>query len=647
VITLLRPSRESESLLTAQAFESLFTRHLGPQFAVRRPPLEAWCDAVLGPHDAPAAPAEAARRFAGETRGVDFLCPNWELIPFAPLLMAARNRAAAPVRLLFISHASASYGLEWALLAPLMAPGDRIVAPSHSARRAILLLAPALEPHIRVIHHPMEPLPAVAPEAGAGDRLVSLGRINALKLLHRQIDAMAVLRDRGRRLPTLEMAGSLDDSPWPSGEHPYVRALRARITRHGLDGRVRLVGPLKGDAARGRFLSGARMMLNLSVTVEESFPKAPVEALGVGVPVLATAWDGLHESVGPGGELLPMHLGGAGAGLPDVTAEQVADGIERLLDAPPSPELCRAHADTFRPSVSVPMYREVLQQAIAEAAPSFAVPDLPHAALPAATGGVLGVSAPLTAFSWREMFALYEASCHRARGTWRTGLTLPVNGDFLRTLLGASVEIPVSRLYAGLPLLEPTPPRAHGVDDAAPAGDDFFARLARAAALPGLVPGRLLSLATVAQARRTELLRAPLAALEEDGADVSAPLAEAELQEGDCQSAFLRAAAALRAHPAGENEELRVRQLARIARQWSRPELAIPFLAEWLGRFPDSQESGPVWLELSLTCHRAGGMHDDRAREAWTTARALLGDIPPVAKLGAMIQARTAGEVLA
>jgi glycosyltransferase involved in cell wall biosynthesis len=646
VITLLRPSRESESLLTAQAFESLFTRHLGAEFAVRRPPLEAWCDAVLGPHDAPVPPDEAARRFADETRGVDFLCPNWELIPFAPLLMAARNRAAAPVRLLFISHASASYGLEWALLAPLLAPGDRIVAPSHSARRAILLLAPALEPHVRVIHHPMEPLPSAAPEPGAGERLVSLGRINALKLLHRQIDAMAVLKARGRRLPVLEMAGALDDAPWPSGEHPYVRALRARITRHGLEGRVRLVGPLKGDAARGRFLSGARMMLNLSVTIEESFPKAPVEALGVGLPVLATAWDGLHESVGPGGELLPLHLVGAGAGIPDVSAEEVADGIERLLEVPPPPELCRAHADSFRPEVSVPLYRAVLQQALAEAAPGFAVPDLPGPALPAAAGGVLGVSAPLTAFSWTEAFELYAASCHRARGTWRTGLTVPAHGDFLRTLLDASLYAPVSRLYAGLPALEPAPARS-GPVDGAESGGDFFARLARAAALRGLAPGRLVCLATVAQVRRTELLRAPLAALERDGADVSGPLAEAEMQEGDCQSAFLRAAAALRAQPAGENEELRVRQAGRIARQWGRPELAIPFLAEWLERFPDSQESGPVWLELSLTCHRAGCMHDDRAREAWQRAHTLLGDIPAVAKLGAMIGARTAGEVLA
>ncbi|HET6764174.1 MAG TPA: hypothetical protein VFH27_10900, partial [Longimicrobiaceae bacterium] len=114
MITLLRPSRESELLLTAEAFESLFRKHLGTAFDVRRVPLEGWCDAVLGPHDAPFAPDEAARRLAEETRGIHFLCPNYELIPFAPLLLAARNRAAAPVRLLFISHASGAYGLEWA-----------------------------------------------------------------------------------------------------------------------------------------------------------------------------------------------------------------------------------------------------------------------------------------------------------------------------------------------------------------------------------------------------------------------------------------------------------------------------------------------------------------------------------------------------
>jgi glycosyltransferase involved in cell wall biosynthesis len=649
VITLLRPSRESELLLTAEAFESLFRKHLGTAFGVRRPPLEAWCDAVLGPPDAPFPPDERGRRLAGETRGAHFLCPNYELIPFAPLLLEARNRARAPVRLLFISHASGSYGLEWALLAPLLAPGDRIVAPSHSARRAIELLCPALSPFIRVIHHPMEPLPVPAGTAERGDRVVSLGRIQAQKLLHRQIDAMAILRGRGRPLPTMEMAGALEDGGWTGGEHPYVRGLRERIRRHGLERHVRLVGAVRGDRARGEFLAGARMMVNLSVTVEESFPKAPVEALGVGVPVLATAWDGLHESVGPGGELLPLHLGGVGAGLVDVSAEAVADGMERLLDAPPPPALCRAHADRYRPEVSVPLYRAVLEEALAEAGPGFPVPDAPPADLPAAAGGVLANSAPLTAFSWRELFELYAASCTRVRTSWRTGSLAPTAGDFVRTLLADAVTPPLSRLYAGLPPLTPPSSTDKAVDEepAAVPASDFFGRLALAARLPGLAPGRMVCLATVAQAKRADLLAGPLARLEADGADTTMLRAEAEAQAGDFQAAFLRVSAALRAAPAGENEELRIRQAARIARQWGRPELAIPFLAEWLERFPDSQESGPVWLELSLNRHRAGGAHAADAAAALERARTLLGDIPAVGKMAGMISRGAAAEVLA
>ncbi len=95
-----------------------------------------------------------------------------------------------------------------------------------------------------------------------------------------------------------------------------------------------------------------RFCVNLSVTIEESFGKAPIEALGSGIPVLATRWDGLPETVGECGVLLPSSARpGVSA---DIAAESVADGLQRLLDGPPSAAACRRQAGRFAPSACCP-----------------------------------------------------------------------------------------------------------------------------------------------------------------------------------------------------------------------------------------------------------------------------------------------------
>src|SRR5262249_53961869 len=159
-----------------------------------------------------------------------------------------------------------------------------IIAPSESARRTIAYLCPEVGAFVRTIQHPMAPLGRTM-TATRRPRLATLGRIHAQKLTHRLIEAMVHLRTRGTKAPRLEIGGPLDDGGW-HGPHPYTRMLREKVRRLQLEERVTFVGPVRGDAAKSAFLSTANAVVNLSVTIEESFPKTPVESLGVGVPVV-------------------------------------------------------------------------------------------------------------------------------------------------------------------------------------------------------------------------------------------------------------------------------------------------------------------------------------------------------------------------
>jgi glycosyltransferase involved in cell wall biosynthesis len=437
-ITILRIARPT-GFLTADVFESLFDRQFGSAFTVRRAAPTEWCDAILGPIDAPHRFDQAATRFADATREIDFFCPGFEAIPLAPYFVALRNHSRSRARLLFIAHAAAAYSAEWALLHPLLAPGDLIVAPSHSGARAIDALCPSLSAHTVVIHHPMAPLDV--DQRSPRDRIVTLSRLQPNKLVHRQIDAMAtVRRRRGRATPIMEIAGAESTS--------YTRTLEARIGRLGLADHVRLVGAVRGDAAKSQFLGRARLLINLSVTIEESFPKTPVEALGTGIPVVATAWDGLHETVGSCGALVPVTLGAAGGDYPDGSADAIADGIEQQLDDPPPPDRCRAHAAQFAPEISVPRYRATLAASLDQRARP---PELPAPGIPAAPATGLLRESAAAHYGWTEMFALYADSCAAIRAGWVDRAVDPPPGLALRASIQASVEKPLVRLYAGLP----------------------------------------------------------------------------------------------------------------------------------------------------------------------------------------------------
>ncbi|KAB8169722.1 glycosyltransferase [Streptomyces sp. 3MP-14] len=157
------------------------------------------------------------------------------------------------------------------------------------------------------------PLPEVSPATGTTRTVVAAGRLVATKRYDRLINAFAQLADE---FPdwTLRIYGRGPERP----------ALRARIARHGLADRARLMGavaPIETEWAKGAVAA---------VTSQwESFGLTIVEAMACGVPVLSTDCPhGPAELIthGRDGYLVP-----AGGDPDDDAVPGIAAGLRTLM----------------------------------------------------------------------------------------------------------------------------------------------------------------------------------------------------------------------------------------------------------------------------------------------------------------------------
>lgn len=623
-------------------------RELGAVLDVRTQALESWWQAVLGPPGTPLERTAAAQRLAVAVADADFVAPSFDGTLLTPLFVALRNEARLRARLLLVAHSPAVCPLEWALLGPLLADGDLLVAPSHQARAVVMALNPALAKHIVVVPHPLAPLDTGGNTAPSADttaaRVVSLGRIHPAKLLHRQIDALDEVRRRGLTPPLMEIAGAAEDD----ASRAYLRSLEQRVERLALRDRVRFVGVLRGHSAKRAFLENARALVNLSVTIEESFGKAPLEALGLGIPVIATRWNGLPETVGAGGVLVPVEHRRQGAAA-DVAPAEVAAALIEVLTAPPDGASCRAAAARCAPGVSVPRYLAALESAQARTR----LDDFPSARRPtdpaAPEWGLLARTAPLDTLSWGEAFAAYLACCDDMRHEWhRPGQapepTLPEAR--LRGLLLSGLRWPIERLMATASDVQDAPAgRLPCASDGSPRR--YVERLAQASQGTGWPSTRLACLSELGALGEAHALGAGIARLEAEGCDAQGLhviKAEAAVAVQDFDSALRAASDGLDAHDDGEIAAFRLRQLARLARRAQVPERALAPLRAWLTHFPDMPDSGGVWLEYAFSALRAGQL--DEAGRAQRAALALLGAAGPVLKLGTMVASAQAAAAL-
>ena len=188
-------------------------------------------------------------------------------------------------------------------------------------RRTLASIAPRARVH-RMYHgvdqaqfHP-RPRPGV----DAPPLILSVGRLREKKGLDTLIDACRVLRDRGQAF-RCEIVGYGE-------EHDR---LRARIARQGLTGAVCLVGKLPREQVIESYARAAVYVQPSRIAADgdrDGIPNVLLEAMAMGLPVVASGVSGIPELVGDGHNGLLVK--------PDDPLA-LANAITRLLH---EPQLC-------------------------------------------------------------------------------------------------------------------------------------------------------------------------------------------------------------------------------------------------------------------------------------------------------------------
>jgi hypothetical protein len=101
-------------------------------------------------------------------------------------------------------------------------------------------------------------------------------------------------------------------------------------------------------------------------------------------------------------------------------------------------------------------------------------------------------------------------------------------------------------------------------------------------------------------------------------------------QAGEYQRAFQMAVELEAGSLSSELGARQVRQLAAVCREWRLPGLALPWLQDWLERYPDAPDAGLVWFDLATNAAAIGVELRPQARRALEWARRLLGEALPL-----------------
>ena len=217
--------------------------------------------------------------------------------------------------------------------------GDHTAQARVAARRVDLFFAhgPAVSAwaaglglggRLREGRSPVEGLSARPWPGLAWPRLTFTGRFRADKAPDVLVEALALL-----------------DVPPPAylvGDGPMRQALVRLIRARGLQTVVRLPG---WSYQPSRYVSGASV--HVVPSREESWSQSAVVALGLGVPVVGTAVDGLARTLG----------GGRGVLVPPDDPHALAAALSRVLAGQrPDPGPGRAYARQFTPSAAAALY---------------------------------------------------------------------------------------------------------------------------------------------------------------------------------------------------------------------------------------------------------------------------------------------------
>lgn len=153
------------------------------------------------------------------------------------------------------------------------------------------------------------------------------------------------------------------------GTGPDHDRLAQSISGHGLNGRVRMTGPLSGNALAQMYQQ--HRILAVPSVRPEAFGLVALEAIACGCVVVGTGLGGLPEAIGP-----------CGVTLRSTDVSSLAHSLLDLLRAPDRIAKLQAgageHLAKHRPAIVAEAYMDFLRVAIARLPPSPAPHHSPH-----------------------------------------------------------------------------------------------------------------------------------------------------------------------------------------------------------------------------------------------------------------------------
>ncbi len=639
--TLLRLAKPSR-LISAAVFEELFDRYHAAWFDCVKESHITWFSKVLGPAESPFSHDKSLMRFKAAVQGIDFICPGFHSTYLIPRLLQLRNQSGANTRLLFINHSPGAFAYVFGLIPTLLRDGDVIIAPSESSARVITRLAPSLEPFVHKVHHPIEAFPPC--QSGFKKKrvcIVTLGRIVPEKLIHRQIEAMALLVNHYGWDAEMIIAGELlnFDTNAPSA---YARSLEQKVHRLGLGDRVKFPGVIREQKEKGRLLASSDLMLYLSCTLEEAFPKASVEALAAGIPVVSANWNGFPEIIGSCGVLVDLHE--TNNRSLDIAALDVARALDWCLNNRPSQEKCRDRAALFGAGLSKAGYVKVVDRALTHT-PFVDLKEVADPVGPAGNymgEGMLATVPIFSQLSLKTVLTEYQTYAGFLRRKWETNAPLPDDDAGYNTdiLVSMTLKKRLEHLYAGISYKPEN--RGKGTSSFCPEGLPFFERMVNYADQcedEDYINAVLTRLTVVGE---THVLSCALESCITRGVR-NRTVAYAEtfllIHQEKPKQALERFNAEFGRQDFQEHEWPLLLLLKRIVGMLETDDHVLPTLRKWLDRYPDSLGSGLVWLDYAFAVGDVSGWDDPVVSKCLVKAGALLGTVPGVAALEGKVMA--------
>lgn len=261
-----------------------------------------------------------ARRLAAfvRTEQVDLIHAH-QYTPFAYSMLAGLVRRRPPV--LFNEHGRffpdrRSWKRVW-FNRLMLRRRDRVVAVGGAVRQALVANEGISAARIEVIYNGVE-LPAGMPEPGERIAVRDELGLAADEFVLLQIARLDAIKDHATAVGTMARVAAVEPRArlMIVGDGPERGRIEAEIQRRGMGGWVRMLGE-RHDVAR--LLSGADAFLLTSVS--EGIPVTIIEAMGAGLPVVAT-------DVGGVGEVVEQAVTGLLA--PAGAEQQLAEAVLRL-----------------------------------------------------------------------------------------------------------------------------------------------------------------------------------------------------------------------------------------------------------------------------------------------------------------------------